>query len=90
MNTSVRKYDGTSTPFFSIPSSMWWAMVTMTTVGYGDDYPVTKLGQLIGMCTMLTGILLIALPVAIVGSEFQEVYKNNFEQQKLVKFSIGL
>ena len=53
---------------------MWWAFVTMTTVGYGDIVPVTSMGKIIGAITIVCGILLIALPVAIVGSKFQEVY----------------
>lgn len=48
----------------------------MTTVGFGDAYPKTAGGKFVGMAAMLTGILLIALPVAIVGRKFQEVYEN--------------
>merc|ERR550537_1126454 len=46
----------------------------MTTVGYGDMYPISPLGKVIAGFTMLFGILLIALPMAIVGNKFQEVY----------------
>merc|ERR1719183_2991765 len=60
--------------FSSIPASFWWAIVTMTTVGYGQHVPVTTAGKLIAAFTMLFGILLIALPMAIVGNKFQEVY----------------
>jgi hypothetical protein len=65
----------------SIPESMWWAFVTMTTVGYGDIVPVTSMGKIIGAITIVCGILLIALPVAIVGSKFQEVYMEAEVQQ---------
>lgn len=60
--------------FASIPASFWWAIVTMTTVGYGGVVPVSTPGKLIAAFTMLFGILLIALPMAIVGNKFQEVY----------------
>merc|ERR1719409_1470380 len=67
--------------FTSIPECMWWAIVTMTTVGYGDIFPVTGLGKCIGGVAIICGILLIALPVAIVGSKFQEVYMEAEVQQ---------
>merc|ERR1719271_1712577 len=69
--------------FSSIVDSAWWAIVTMTTVGYGDKYPRTLLGKLVGAICMLFGILLIALPTAIVGQKFQEVYRRHHEAQRL-------
>ncbi|CAD7937831.1 unnamed protein product, partial [Amoebophrya sp. A25] len=59
--------------FPSVLSAAWWSIVTMTTVGYGDVVPVTHLGQVIGGLTMLSGILVISMPAAIIGSKFQEV-----------------
>ena len=61
--------------FGSIPEAMWWAIVTVTTVGYGDVTPMTLPGRIIGGVTMVTGILMIALPVAIIGSSFAEVVR---------------
>lgn len=61
--------------FPSIPSGFWWSIVTMTTVGFGDMYPMTWQGRFVGIFAMLVGILLIALPTAIVGRKFQEVYE---------------
>jgi len=61
--------------FPSIPSGFWWSVVTMTTVGFGDMYPMTWQGRFVGIFAMLVGILLIALPTAIVGRKFQEVYE---------------
>jgi hypothetical protein len=58
----------------SIAHTFWWSIVTLTTVGYGDAFPQTLLGKLVGLFTMLNGILLIALPMAMIGTEFQEVY----------------
>ena len=61
--------------FGSIPDAIWWAMATVTTVGYGDVVPKTALGRIIGGFTMISGILMIALPVAIIGSSFAEVVR---------------
>ena len=58
--------------FSSIPASMWWAVVTLTTVGYGDTYPVTPVGRVAGAVVALLGIGMIALPTGILGSGFIE------------------
>jgi len=58
--------------FSSIPSAIWWAMMTVTTVGYGDIIPVTPLGKTIGSFITLAGVLLLALPSAILASGFIE------------------
>jgi len=67
--------------FPSIISTLWWTIVTMTTVGYGDIVPYTVPGRVVAGIAMLCGILLISLPVAIVGSKFQEAY-SEYEQDK--------
>lgn len=56
--------------FSSIPAAMWWGVVTLTTLGYGDIYPITTVGRLMGGVFAISGILLIALPTAILGSAF--------------------
>ena len=58
--------------FGSIPSAMWWAIVTLTTVGYGDVTPVTAMGKVFGGVIGLLGIGMIALPAAIMASGFAE------------------
>jgi voltage-gated potassium channel len=56
--------------FSSIPAAMWWAVVTMTTLGYGDVYPVTVLGRILAGVTALLGIFAFALPTSILGAGF--------------------
>lgn len=58
--------------FSSIPEAMWWGVVTLTTLGYGDVYPVTSLGRLLGGVIALSGLLIVALPTAILGAGFIE------------------
>jgi len=60
-------------PFQSVPGSCWWCIVTLTTVGYGDYYPITYLGQFIGFITQMLGVLCLALPLSIIGSNFHEI-----------------
>lgn len=59
-------------PFQSIPQSVWWCMVTLTTVGYGDVVPVTYAGQIVATATMLVGLIMLALPLSIIGTNFIE------------------
>ncbi len=58
--------------FSSIPAAMYWAVVTMATVGYGDVTPVTVMGRFLTMIVALSGILVLAMPTAIIGSAFME------------------
>jgi voltage-gated potassium channel len=58
--------------FGSIPKSLWWGVVTLTTVGYGDIYPVTALGKILGGIITLLGVGLIALPSGILASGYTE------------------
>jgi len=58
--------------FSSIPASMWWGIITLTTVGYGDVYPVTIVGKFCGSFIALLGIGLFALPAGILASGFAE------------------
>ncbi len=63
--------------FGSIPESMWWAIVTMTTVGYGDVTPITGIGKFFAACIMIAGIILVALQTAILASGFSDNLKRN-------------
>jgi voltage-gated potassium channel len=65
--------------FGSIPDAMWWAVATLTTVGYGDVAPVTAMGKLLGGVTMIIGIGMFALPAGIMATGFaQEIRKHEF------------
>jgi voltage-gated potassium channel len=61
--------EGPENGFTSIPTSMYWAIVTMTTVGYGDISPKTALGQVLASCLMVLGYALIIVPTGIVSAE---------------------
>lgn len=56
--------------YTSIPATMWYSVATLTTVGYGDLYPVTGLGRLLGGIISVLGIAMFALPTAILGAAF--------------------
>ena len=61
--------------FGTIPQAMWWAIVTLGTVGYGDVIPVTPLGKFVSVFTIVAGLAMIALPVAIISTAFAEEIK---------------
>ena len=69
LGTIMYMIEGSENGFTSIPRSVYWAIVTLTTVGYGDIAPVTALGQLIASAIMILGYAIIAIPTGIVGSE---------------------
>ena len=65
--------------FGTIPQAMWWAIVTLGTVGYGDVVPVTPLGKIVSVFAIVVGFAMIALPVAIVSRAFtDEVRRRDF------------
>lgn len=63
--------------FSSIPATMWWAVVTLTTTGYGDIYPITTIGKILAGTIMLTGVALFALPAGIITVGFLEEFNFN-------------
>lgn len=70
--------------FSSIPTAMWWGVATLTTVGYGDVYPVTPIGKFLGAVIALLGIGMFALPTGILGSGFVEEIQNRKENHDKV------
>jgi voltage-gated potassium channel len=63
----------------TIPDAMWWAIVTLGTVGYGDVVPMTTLGKLIASATIFVGFIMIALPVGIISNAFSEqIHRREF------------
>lgn len=73
------------TYFKNIPIGFWWAVVTMTTLGYGDMYPMTWSGMLVGALCALAGVLTIAMPVPVIVNNFGMYYSLAMAKQKLPK-----
>lgn len=71
--------------FPDIPSAMWWAIVTLTTVGYGDVFPVTILGKILAAVIAILGIGMFALPTGILGASFVEELENQRMKKNGIK-----
>lgn len=81
LGTIMYIIEGQQNGFENIPKSIYWAVVTLTTVGYGDVVPITTLGKTISVFIMMLGYAIIAVPTGIVSSEFAKNRKEN-EQLK--------
>jgi len=75
MGLYYAEHDAQPEVYSSIPDSLWWAVVTLTTVGYGDVYPVTAVGRLIASAIMLAGIAFIAIPTGILSSTMMDLVR---------------
>ena len=65
--------------FGTIPDAMWWAIVTLGTIGYGDVVPVTPFGRVVASITIFAGLIMVALPIGIVATAFaDEVHRRDF------------
>jgi len=81
----VYDHNNSETPFQSIFHSMWWCVITLTTVGYGDMVPYSVLGKIIASCVAVTGAIVLAFPVTILGVNIvsvREEYKKRTEEEK--------
>ena len=68
--------------FGSIPAAIWWAIATLTTVGYGDVIPITVGGKMFGACMMLVGVVMVALPTGILASTFADELRTRRENYR--------
>ena len=78
---TMHAVEGAAQPdaFGTIPDSMWWAITTLTTVGYGDVVPITALGRMVAGITMVAGLGLLALPVGVIATGFIEtIHRRDF------------
>lgn len=63
--------------FGSIPRAMWWSVVTLTTIGYGDVYPITVAGKIVASVVAVAGVGLIAMPTGILAAAFTDAVQRN-------------
>ena len=73
---------GQEQSFGSVTRALWWAVVTLTTVGYGDVYPITPLGRMAAALVALAGIGIVAMPTGILASSFAEEFREREERKR--------
>ena len=81
--------EGPENGFDSIPKSIYWAIVTLTTVGYGDIAPNTPLGQILASMLMITGYAIIAVPTGIITTEMSKISSNKIQQKECSSCQAG-
>jgi hypothetical protein len=76
----VKSYE--ESPYPSIIHTFWFVIVTVTTVGYGDSFPVSRIGKLFGAVTILCGVVVLAMPVGVIGANFSNEYDRSQMEAK--------
>ena len=71
--------------FSTIPLSIWWAIITMTTVGYGDFYPESTCGYFLGTVCAMFGIIFLTIPIALIAATFNDYYTRNQQRELFAK-----
>ena len=71
-----------TTQYPDIGVSLWWALVTISTIGYGDYYPTDLPGRIIGSLCAVSGIIMLALPIAVISSKFAIFYAHSFYHKR--------
>lgn len=74
--------DGGPTSFNSIPNAMWWCLVTMCCVGFGDMFPETMGGKIFGVFAALTGVIVLAMPTTVIGTNFSDIYEAYYARKR--------
>ena len=88
--TYIVEHDVQPEAFGSIPAAMWWAVVTMTTVGYGDVIPMTNFGKFFAVCISILSMGLVATPAALLASGFIEALRERRERfADMVEYALG-
>lgn len=79
------EFYSTEDDFYTIPEGFWWAIVTMTTVGYGDKHPHSSWGYVVGAVCALVGLLCAALPIPIISNNFNIIYSYDLRKRTAEK-----
>ena len=82
-NVGIYYFENEAQPekFSSIIDSLWWSVATITTVGYGDVYPVTALGKVLGAFIAILGVGIFALPAGIIASGFESEIRRKYRDE---------
>eukprot|EP01126_Amoeba_proteus_P042218 TRINITY_DN4583_c0_g2_i2.p1 TRINITY_DN4583_c0_g2~~TRINITY_DN4583_c0_g2_i2.p1 ORF type:complete len:152 (-),score=37.05 TRINITY_DN4583_c0_g2_i2:386-841(-) len=77
------KDSGEPSPFQSITATFWWNIVTLSTVGYGDTYPITVGGRIVAGFSMVVSMVIVAFPIAVFTTNFSEQYDIHLAKKKV-------